>query len=57
MHYKTAYSIELNAATFIKEWNKEVRFMLEQNGYFDEKGFWYLDGRQTKLHLIGGGNN
>ena len=57
MHYKTAYSIELNAATFIKEWNKEVRFMLEQNGYFDEKGFWYLDGRQTKLHLIGGGNH
>jgi hypothetical protein len=57
MHAKTAYSIELNAATFIKEWNKEVRFMLEQNGYFDEKGFWYLDGRQTKLHLIGGGNN
>jgi hypothetical protein len=57
MHYKTAYSIELNAATFIKEWNKEVRFMLEQNGYFDEKGFWYLDGRQTKLHLVGGGNN
>jgi hypothetical protein len=31
--------------------------MLEQNGYFDEKGFWYLDGRQTKLHLIGGGNH
>jgi hypothetical protein len=57
MHTKTAYSIELNAATFIKEWNKEVRFMLEQNGYFDEKGFWYLDGRQTKLHLIGGGNH
>ncbi len=57
MHFKTAYSIELNAATYIKEWNKEVRFMLEQNGYFDENGFWYLDGRQTKLHLVGGGNN
>jgi hypothetical protein len=57
MHYKTAYSIELNAATFIKEWKKDVRFMLEQNGYFDEKGFWYIDGRQTKLHLVGGKNN
>jgi hypothetical protein len=39
MHFKTIYSIELNAASFIKEWNKEVRFMLEQNGYYDEKGF------------------
>jgi hypothetical protein len=57
MHYQTNYSIELNAASFIKEWNKEVRFMLEQDGHFDEKGFWYLDGRQTKLHLIGGDNN
>lgn len=53
MHYKTVYSIELNAASFIKEWNKEVRFMLEQNGYFDANGFWYLDGRQTQLHLVG----
>ena len=57
MHYQTNYSIELNAASFIKEWNKEVRFMLEQDCHFDEKGFWYLDGRQTKLHLIGGANN
>jgi hypothetical protein len=54
MHYHTNYSIELNAASFIKEWNKEVRFMLEQDGQFDEKGFMYLDGRQTKLHLISG---
>ena len=57
MHYKTVYSIELNAAVEIKEWNKPVRFMLEQNGYFDEHGFWYIDGRQTQLHLIGGKNN
>lgn len=57
MYYQTAYSIELNAAVDIKEWNKSLRFMLEQNGYFDKNGFWYLDGRQTKLHLVGGGNN
>lgn len=57
MHFQTAYSIELNAAVDIKEWNKPVRFMLEQNGYFDKNGFWYLDGRQTKLHVVGGGNN
>ncbi len=57
MHFQTTYSIELNAAVDIKEWNKPVRFMLEQNGYFDKNGFWYLDGRQTKLHVVGGGNN
>ena len=57
MHFQTAYSIELNAAVDIKEWNKPVRFMLEQNGYFDKNGFWYIDGRQTKLHVVGGGNN
>ena len=57
MYYQTAYSIELNVAVNSTEWNKEVRFMLEQNGYFDKNGFWYLDGRQTKLHLVGYGNN
>jgi hypothetical protein len=57
MYFQTAYSIELNAAVDIKEWNKPVRFMLEQNGYFDKNGFWYIDGRQTKLHLVGAGNN
>ncbi len=53
MHYKTAYSIELNAAIEIKEWKKTIRIMLEQDGYFDETGFRYINGRQTKLHLVG----
>lgn len=56
MHYNTCYSIELNASVAFKEWNKEVRFMLEQNGFFGKDGFHYLDGRQTKLHLIGNTN-
>jgi hypothetical protein len=53
MHYKTAYSIELNAAVEIKEWKKTIRIMLEQDGYFDQSGFRYINGRQTKLHLVG----
>lgn len=53
MYYNTAYSIELNASVEIKEWNKQVRFMLEQNGYYNENGFKYLDGRQKKIHVIG----
>ena len=49
----TAYSIELNAATFIEEWGKEIRIMLEENAFFDGKSVRYMDGRQTSLHLIG----
>ncbi|MDO6692398.1 M24 family metallopeptidase [Aliiglaciecola sp. 3_MG-2023] len=52
LHYNTAYSIELNAASFIPEWKKEIRIMLEENAFFDKAGVRYLDGRQTRLHLI-----
>jgi hypothetical protein len=52
LHLNTAYSIELNAATFIKEWNKEIRIMLEEEAFFDKTGVWYIDGRQEKVILI-----
>jgi hypothetical protein len=52
MHLNTGYSIELNATVFITEWKKEIRMMLEEDGYFDETGFRYIDGRQTDLILI-----
>jgi Xaa-Pro aminopeptidase len=52
LHFNTAYSIELNAATFIPEWKKEIRIMLEEEAYFDQSGINYLDGRQTQFHLI-----
>lgn len=52
MHFKTAYSIELNATVPITEWKKDIRIMLEEDGYFDETGFRYIDGRQTELMLI-----
>lgn len=49
----TAYSIELFAATEVPEWNnKIVRIMLEEDGVYDESGFWFLDGRQKELYLI-----
>lgn len=49
----TAYSIELFAATEVKEWGgKLVRIMLEQDGVFTGEKFYYLDGRQKALHLI-----
>lgn len=52
LHLNTAYSIELNAATFIEEWGKEIRIMLEEEAFFDSTGVWYIDGRQTELMLI-----
>jgi Xaa-Pro aminopeptidase len=52
LNYRTAYSIELNAASEIPEWKKSVRIMLEEDGYFDEAGFRYIGGRQKELHLI-----
>jgi len=54
LHLDTAYSIELNAATFITEWDKEIRIMLEEDAYFDSEGIRYIDGRQTQFILIAG---
>ncbi|MBL7760477.1 MAG: aminopeptidase P family protein [Sediminibacterium sp.] len=48
----TAYSIELNSSTYIPEWGKEIRIMLEENGYYDGQVFKYIAGRQKKLRLI-----
>ena len=48
----TAYSIELNSSTFIPEWGKDIRIMLEEDGFFDGKTFRYIGGRQEKLLLV-----
>jgi Xaa-Pro aminopeptidase len=52
IHFKTAYSIELNVTVFLIEWNKEIKIQLEEDGYFDEAGFRYIDGRQTEIIAI-----
>jgi len=52
MHLNTAYSIELNCTVNIPEWKKDVRIMLEEDGYFDSKGFRYIDERQKEIFLI-----
>ena len=52
LHLNTAYSIELNAATYIKEWDKEIRIMLEEEAFFDKTGANYIDGRQSEIFMI-----
>jgi len=52
MKYNTVYAIELNNKSFIKDWNKEVRIMLEEAGLFEENGFRYINGRQEEILLI-----
>lgn len=49
---QTAYSIELNVTVFITEWKKDIQIKLEEDGYFDNTGFRYIDGRQTQLITI-----
>ncbi len=52
MHFNTAYSIELNAGSTIPEWKKAIRIMLEEDGFFDEKGFRFINGRQKEIYLV-----
>jgi Xaa-Pro aminopeptidase len=48
----TVYAIELNTTVTIPEWNRDIRIMLEEAGFFGENGFRYVNGRQTELLLI-----
>ncbi|MDA0314669.1 MAG: M24 family metallopeptidase [Bacteroidetes bacterium] len=52
MHPHTGYAIELNAVVFVKEWNKDVRVMLEEGAYFDGKKVIYYNGRQKSILAI-----
>ncbi len=52
LYENTAYAIELNASTFLEEWNKEIRIMLEEDAFFDGEDVRYIDGRQTELMTI-----
>lgn len=53
LHPDTAYSIELSVMCSVPEWDgARVRFMVEQDAWFDGDSCTWLDGRQTELHLI-----
>ena len=49
----TAYSIELNNAVYLEGWGKDIRMMMEEDGFWDGEEFRYIGPRQTALYLIG----
>ena len=53
LYENTVYAIELNAKVYIDQWQKDIRIMLEEPGFFGPSGFRYVNGRQTNLILIG----
>jgi hypothetical protein len=53
LYENTAHSIELNSTVSVPEWGgQDVRFMLEEDAYFDGETTFYIDGRQQELILI-----
>ncbi|WP_111671119.1 M24 family metallopeptidase [Algoriphagus litoralis] len=52
LHANTGYAIELNAVVFVKEWNKDVRVMLEEGAFFDGEKITYYNGRQKSILAI-----
>jgi Xaa-Pro aminopeptidase len=48
----TAYAIELNTTVTIKEWQKDIRIMLEEAGFFGVDVFEYVNERQTAIKPI-----
>ncbi|PQJ77466.1 M24 family metallopeptidase [Polaribacter glomeratus] len=45
----TVYAIELNTTVTIKEWQKDIRIMLEEAGFFGDDVFEYVNKRQTAI--------
>ncbi|GAA4319384.1 M24 family metallopeptidase [Pontixanthobacter gangjinensis] len=52
LYENTVYAIELNTEVEIPEWEKSVRIMLEEAGFWGEEGFRYVNQRQRELMLI-----
>jgi len=52
LYPNTVYAIELNTTVHIEAWQRDIRIMLEEAGFFGKDGFRYVSGRQTKLLTI-----
>ncbi len=52
LYRNTVYAIELNTEVDIPEWDKALRIMLEEAGFWGEEGFRYVNKRQRDFWLI-----
>ena len=52
LHINTVYAIELNVKVTIPEWQKDIRIMLEEAGYYGDGFFEYVNQRQTAIKPI-----
>ena len=52
LYENTVYAIELNTEVALPEWDKSIRIMLEEAGFWGEDGFRYVNKRQRNLMLI-----
>ncbi len=52
LHINTTYAIELNVTVTIPEWQKNIRIMLEEAGFWGDGFFEYVNTRQTKIKAI-----
>lgn len=52
LYRNTVYAIELNTTVAIKEWNKNIRVMLEEAGFYGPDGFRYVNQRQEAIRLV-----
>lgn len=52
LHNNTVYAIELNVTVTLKEWQKDIRIMLEEAGYFGEGSHQYVNKRQEAIKPI-----
>ncbi|MDA8951945.1 aminopeptidase P family protein [Flavobacteriaceae bacterium] len=52
LHKNTVYAIELNVTVSIPEWQKDIRIMLEEAGFYGDSFFEYVNERQTEIKPI-----
>jgi len=52
LHNNTVYAIELNVTVSILEWQKDIRIMLEEAGFYGDNFFEYVNQRQTEIKPI-----
>lgn len=52
LYPNTVYAIELNTTVNITPWNKDIRIMLEEAGFYGLDGFRYVNKRQEAIKAI-----